>query len=65
MRVHAAGQSADFEFDIRGRTFDDMGWVSKHWEFTADGPQTTLEFESLDSASPFGPALDNVAVVPQ
>ncbi len=64
LRVHAAGQSVDFEFDISGHTYDDMGWVGKHWEFTANGPRTTLEFESRDATGACGPALDNVAVVP-
>ena len=39
LRVRAAGKSSDHEFDVSGRTPDDMGWVGKHWEFTADGPQ--------------------------
>jgi eukaryotic-like serine/threonine-protein kinase len=64
LRVHAAGKSADFEFDISGHDYDDVGWVGKQWEFTADGPRTTLEFESLDPAGACGPTLDNVAVVP-
>jgi choice-of-anchor C domain-containing protein len=64
LRVRAAGQSADFEFDVRGNTIERMGWVGKRWEFTAVAPSTTLEIESLDAAGPVGPALDNVAVVP-
>src|SRR5271157_4784657 len=63
MRVQAAGQSANFSFDITGHSANSMGWTTKTWTFTANSSSTTLEFDSLDGASSlFGPALDNVRV---
>jgi choice-of-anchor C domain-containing protein len=64
LRVFAAGDHRDFAFDITHRRWEDLGWVSKSWEFTATDGTTTLEFRSLDAAgSAQGPLLDNVAVV--
>lgn len=63
MTVEAAGQSEDFSFNITGKTFSNMEWTPQSWQFTANDNQTTLEFTSLTD-SPYGPALDNVAVVP-
>src|SRR5271157_1690643 len=63
MRVQAAGQSANFSFDITGHSANSMGWTTKTWTFTANSSSTTLEFDSLDGASSlYGPALDNVRV---
>jgi choice-of-anchor C domain-containing protein len=65
MRVSAAGEQAEFTFDITGRSGSDMGWVSKSWEFTANDGSTTLEFRSL-TVSPltgYGAAIDRVSVV--
>lgn len=63
MRVAAAGKSADFEFDTSAGRRDELGWVSKTWEFTAIDAMTALEFYSLDAGGNTGPLLDNVAVV--
>jgi choice-of-anchor C domain-containing protein len=67
MRVEAAGDSNDFSFDmtVGNHTLGDMGWVKCFWQFTATGTETTLEFYSLDETGDFGPALDNVVVVPE
>jgi choice-of-anchor C domain-containing protein len=62
VRVAAAGRYADFAFDSTGRTFGDLGWVGKSWEFTAIAPDTTLSFSSLDTPGSCGPFLDNVSV---
>jgi choice-of-anchor C domain-containing protein len=62
MVVSAAGTSAEFSFDTLGRTFRDMGWVTKTWDFVAVADQTTLEFYSLTGQA-CGPALDDVRVV--
>ena len=64
LRVQVAGQSADFAFDITGRSDAVPGWVGKQWEFTASESQTTVEFLSLDEGGSFGPLLDNIALVP-
>jgi len=63
MTVEAAGQSTNFSFDVTGKTLSNMGWTPQSWQFTANNTQTTLEFSSL-TPNPYGPALDNVAVVP-
>jgi choice-of-anchor C domain-containing protein len=63
VRVTAAGQSMEFAFDISGRTSENMGWVSKRWQFTADSPSTTLEFYTVSPTGPNGPVLDNIAVL--
>jgi choice-of-anchor C domain-containing protein len=60
--VQAANQSAEFEFNTNGRSNQDMGWVTRTWEFTAAAEQTVLEFYSL-SGQLCGPTLDNVSVV--
>lgn len=64
LRVSAGGRSADFEFDTTDRTTTDMGWVTKTYEFTATGEETTLEFASLGGENDQnGPALDDVIVL--
>jgi len=46
MRVAADGQSADFDFDITGKSAQNMGWTQKSWTFVADDTSATLEFIS-------------------
>ncbi|TRU68779.1 MAG: choice-of-anchor C family protein [Microcystis viridis Mv_BB_P_19951000_S69] len=62
MRVSAGGNSADFSFDITGKSPSNMGWVSKSWDFTANSTTTTLEFSGLGNST-VGAALDNVSVI--
>jgi hypothetical protein len=65
LKVSAAGESQNFTFDITGHSAGNMGWKTQHWTFTATAAETTLEFDSADSApnlSGWGPALDNVIV---
>src|SRR5262245_61658516 len=63
--VRAAGKKEAFSFDAAEKTVAEMGWVTKTWEFTAIGEETTLEFHTLESDDPScGPALDNVSVLP-
>ncbi len=63
MTVHAAGQSANFEFDYiaAGSTQANPGWVYHEWTFTAIATATTLHFQSTNTGV-YGPALDDVAV---
>lgn len=64
IEVRAAGARGTFSFDATGRTYADMGWVTRSWTFTATGPETELEFASRTDAPPScGPALDRVSVV--
>ncbi|WP_239465908.1 choice-of-anchor C family protein [Gemmata sp. SH-PL17] len=63
MRVSAAGQSADFRFDVTNSTTAVMNWRRVEWTFVADGPTATLEFASLGPAGgSFGAVIDEVAV---
>lgn len=64
MRVSAAGQSADFSFDVSGKSPGRMGWTSQRWTFTANAATTTLELLSLtvSPATGWGAAIDNVSV---
>ena len=62
--VKAADKEAAFEFDVTGKSRDEMGWEKKTWDFVATDSETTLEIFSLmteDEAC--GPALDAVSVV--
>ena len=64
MGVTAAGQSANFSFNVSGRSTNNMGWQTNTWVFTATSTSTTLEFYSLNQGGgSSGPALDNVSVV--
>jgi choice-of-anchor C domain-containing protein len=63
--VRAAGKKEVFSFDTTGKSAEDMGWVTKTWEFEATENETTIEFHTLDDEDPnCGPALDNVRVLP-
>lgn len=65
LKVSAAGQTKNFIFDVTGHNPRAMGWKTQHWTFTANAAQTTIEFDSADTApnlSGWGPALDNVIV---
>jgi choice-of-anchor C domain-containing protein len=61
LRLSAGGSSHDFNFDVTGKTSENMGWLSKTFSFVASGNSTTLSFASLDNTA-HGPALDNVVV---
>jgi choice-of-anchor C domain-containing protein len=61
LRVTAAGQQADFTFDVSGHGPRSMGWTYHEWVFTAAADSTTLELYSLDSGY-WGPVIDEVAV---
>jgi choice-of-anchor C domain-containing protein len=68
MQVSAIGastQSQNFSFDITGHTKTNMGWTAMQWTFVADASNTTLRFMStVTDTVGWGPALDNVSVVP-
>src|SRR3989338_4855397 len=61
MLVDVGGVPTLYVFNTAGKGNRDMGWVLKSFEFTADGPTTTLTFTSTVNTV-FGPALDNVVV---
>lgn len=68
--IGVATQTQSYAFDITGRTRSNMGWAPQEFTFIADAPSITLRFMSTvvylgDSTNVgWGPALDNVSVVP-
>jgi choice-of-anchor C domain-containing protein len=64
LQLSVAGKSAEFSFDRSGKNRVEMGWVKKTLEFVAQSDQTTIEFAGLTRAGGYGPALDDVVVVP-
>lgn len=61
LRVSAAGQSQDFEYDVTPAWHWDMAWAERSFTFTANAATTTLTLASLDAGAS-GPALDEVVV---
>ncbi|GAB2583085.1 hypothetical protein GCM10027168_14760 [Streptomyces capparidis] len=62
-RVLVDGQNfQDFSFDITGKTFAAMGYVTRQFTFVARNPTTTLAFASTTPASAHGPVVDDVLV---
>jgi len=73
MDVSAIGittQTQGFSFDASSTTRTSMGWTPMEWSFVADDTSTTIRFMSTvvyagdPSNVGWGPALDNVSVVP-
>jgi choice-of-anchor C domain-containing protein len=64
--IGASKKTQSFSFDITGKSRSAMGWTTMQWSFVADAPTTTLQFLSTVTGDldAFGPALDNVSVVP-
>ena len=59
----SVANNTNYTFDTTGHSLTSMGWVKESFFFTAGGPATTLTFTSGDSTG-YGPALDNVSVIP-
>lgn len=67
LKVLVAGATStarEYEFDSTGKTRTEMGWTEMSFIFQASSDSTTLEFASISPDSAFGPALDNVRVIP-
>ncbi|KAA0213139.1 MAG: choice-of-anchor C family protein [Leptolyngbya sp. PLA3] len=66
MDVSAGGSVASFEFDYvaEGATSTDPKWTYHEWQFVATGSVTTLEFASTTAGSVYGPAIDDIVVIP-
>jgi choice-of-anchor C domain-containing protein len=62
LRVTAAGQSNDFDFDVTSTDSATMGWVGREVVFVATAATERIQFVSLTPGDR-GPALDNVALV--
>lgn len=60
----ANSMASEYEFDSTGKTHTEMGWTEMSFIFQASSNSTTLEFASISPDSAFGPALDNVRVIP-
>lgn len=55
-------QTSVFFFDQAGNTREDMGWVTQFFTFTAVDTSARLTFSATQN-DPYGPAIDNVALV--
>jgi hypothetical protein len=53
LAVSAAGKRQRFSVDATGKTFKNMGWQRKSWEFEAVAKETTLEFYTLETTDPY------------
>jgi choice-of-anchor C domain-containing protein len=62
LRVNIGGFQQDVAFPEGANTRPAMGWALYSLLFTADSTDPLLQFSSLTGGSPFGAALDNVAV---
>ncbi len=64
VRAQAAGQSADFSFDVAAEqnTYVDMKWKLCTFFFVADADIATLEIFSTMEPVHIGPVIDNVSV---
>jgi len=64
VRAQAAGQSADFSFDVAAEqdTLADMKWKLCTFRFAAEAESTTLEIFSTMDPVHIGPVIDNVSV---
>lgn len=60
----ANSMASEYEFDSTGKTHTEMGWTEMSFIFQASSDSTTLEFASISPDSAYGPALDNVRVIP-
>lgn len=66
LKIEAVGigtQTQTFGFNTTGKTITNMGWETMYWSFVADDYSTILRFSSLTNTA-YGPALDNVSVIP-
>jgi choice-of-anchor C domain-containing protein len=65
IKVKAADKEEEFDFDVTGKSKEEMGWQKKTMDFRAEDDETTLEiYSSMTEDEACGPALDNVSVVP-
>jgi choice-of-anchor C domain-containing protein len=64
LRVSAAGQSADFSYDVvtKGNSVHNMKYENEQFSFTANSSQTTLALFSTMADRASGPVIDNVFV---
>jgi choice-of-anchor C domain-containing protein len=62
--VSANSETAEYVFDSASATREEMGWTEMSFIFRASSDSTTLEFASTSPDGPYGPALDNVRVIP-
>jgi choice-of-anchor C domain-containing protein len=62
LKVKVGDTTERFDFDITGRSVDDMGWTTISFDFTATGDRTKLKFISLEPGFS-GPVIDDVSVV--
>ncbi|GGT71519.1 hypothetical protein GCM10010207_82100 [Streptomyces atratus] len=52
----------DFTFNTAGRTFTNMGYVTRRFTFVANSTSTKLTFASTSGPTAYGPVIDDVKV---
>ncbi len=64
--VSFGDQTRELEFDVTGKTVNNMGWEYHEFIFKAKDRATILKFESNHTSGPtnWGPTIDNVKLVP-
>ncbi|MER6616494.1 choice-of-anchor C family protein [Streptomyces xantholiticus] len=61
--VRVDGQNfQDFTFNTVGKTFANMGYVTRQFTFVANNPSTKLTFASTSGPTAYGPVIDDVKV---
>jgi choice-of-anchor C domain-containing protein len=63
--VNWDSQTKTATFDSTGKSYSNMGWVAKSFNFQAGSGSTVLQFVDTTSSSPCGVALDNIIVTEQ
>lgn len=64
LQVSAAGQSQNYTVNPSVNPASSTGWLrGRTFTFTANSASTILQFASLDGATSYGPALDNVCAI--
>ncbi|MFG0314239.1 MAG: GC-type dockerin domain-anchored protein, partial [Phycisphaerales bacterium] len=54
----------DYAFDTTGATRTDMNYETHEFSFVADHTSATITFQSTTSPAGWGPALDNIVIMP-
>ncbi|WP_149181545.1 choice-of-anchor C family protein [Streptomyces sp. TRM49041] len=61
--VRIDGQNfQDFTFNTAGKTYANMGYVTRQFTFVANRPSTKLTFASTSGPTAYGPVIDDVKV---
>ncbi|MGD0660604.1 MAG: choice-of-anchor C family protein [Syntrophorhabdales bacterium] len=62
LQVTVGGTVQDFTFDTTGDSRTNMGWTQESFSFIGTGSPMSLTFASLDTNTPYGPAVGDVSI---